>query len=64
MPHKRKKGGVRKDKKVAKMREAIEMRHELSDQKPDRPRTDQHDIVNYKPGSARDTARHQPPPPR
>jgi hypothetical protein len=52
MSHPRKKGGVRKDKKVARMREDIEKRHE--DAAPEGPKTDQHDVVGFKQGGPSD----------
>jgi len=50
--HTRKKGGERKDKKVARMREAVEERH--AHQEDPKPQSDQWDIQAQKPGSARD----------
>lgn len=63
--HERKKGGERKDKKVKRMAESVEMRHALSDAREKRPTSDQHDIVDYKPGSGGDAnRRHITPPPK
>jgi hypothetical protein len=49
--HTRKKDGQRKDKKMARMREDVEERHEGAQEKRT---TDQHDVTPYKTGSARD----------
>ncbi|MFN8220261.1 MAG: hypothetical protein U0S12_09055 [Fimbriimonadales bacterium] len=62
MSHERKKGGVRKDKKTQKMREAVDLKHQLHDAAPERPTTDQWDVQTFKPGSAGDRTRHLPPP--
>lgn len=61
MKHERKKGGVRKDKKLKAMHEAVQMRHDLANERPPHHTTDQHDVVPYKSGSAGDKNRHQPP---
>lgn len=58
MSHDRKKGGERKDKKNERMREDVAFRKAHGHP---RPTTDQKDIVDYKPGSAGDENRHQPP---
>jgi hypothetical protein len=63
MSHERKKGGHRKDKKVEMMRTQEALRKAEFEQKPIHPTTDQWDVNAYKPGSARDKNRHQPPPP-
>lgn len=52
MSHERKKGGQRKDKKMERMREAVEKRKEESGDV--KPTTDQPDIQTFKPGSASD----------
>lgn len=59
MPHanRKKKGGQRKDKKTARMREDIQRRRESKG--PAGPETDQPDVVTYKPGSRGD--RNQDP---
>ncbi|HMS55653.1 MAG TPA: hypothetical protein PKA27_09665 [Fimbriimonadaceae bacterium] len=63
--HERKKGGERKDKKVKRMVESVEMRHGLGETHEKRPSTDQQDIVDYKPGSGGDAnRRHIAPPPK
>lgn len=54
MAHERKKGGQRKDKKVARMREDVEHRHESGHPKP---QSDQHDIQSHKPGGPTDKNR-------
>jgi hypothetical protein len=56
MSHERKKGGVRKDKKVERMREDIAKRK--SEAKPKKT-TDQWDIQVQKPGSASDKSQPQ-----
>jgi hypothetical protein len=63
MPHaeRKKKGGERKDKKNARMREDVQARRES--EAADRSGTDQPDIQNHKPGSANDANRAQPPKP-
>ena len=48
----KKKGGERKEKKTARMREDVQRRHE-NEQGP-KPSTDQKDIMTFKPGSAKD----------
>jgi len=60
MAHPRKKGGVRKDKKVARMREDLAWRKGF--EKPEHPTNDQNDVITYKPGSQSDHNRHTPPP--
>ena len=52
MSHERKKDGKRKDKKMAKMREGEEARHETAPEK--QPTTDETDIITYKPGRTGD----------
>ena len=59
MSHERKKHGERRDKKNERMREAREERATEHVEAPHR--TDQADVVTYKPGSARDDNRHLPP---
>lgn len=61
MSHDRKKAGERKDHKTKRMHESVEIRHMLHDTQPEKPKTDQHDVVPYKPGSARDRSMHQKP---
>lgn len=48
----RKKGGERKDKKLQRMREAVEVRKENAG--PAKPSNDQKDIVTFKSGSQND----------
>ena len=55
MSHERKKGGQRKDKKSARMREDVARRH--LDAEPEGHRSDQWDIQAFKPGSANDKNR-------
>ena len=62
MSHERKKDGHRKDKKVQMMREGEALRKAEFETKPEHQTTDQWDVTAYKPGSARDHNRHQPPP--
>lgn len=57
MSHERKKGGERKDKKTARMREAKEFKHGMA--KPKKPSTDQWDVQTHKPGHASDKASPQ-----
>mgnify|MGYP000865992410 CR=1 FL=1 len=52
MAHPRKKGRVRKDHKVARMREDVEERKANAAEPT--PESDQHDVVPYKMGSQRD----------
>lgn len=52
MSHLRKKHGERKDKKTARMREALEERHEHA--QPEKPQSDQFDVQTFKPGAASD----------
>jgi hypothetical protein len=52
MSHPRKKGGERKDKKTARMREAEEFKHGMEG--PNKPQTDQHDLQSYKKGHESD----------
>lgn len=52
MAHHRKKGGVRKDKKLERMREDVEERKANAAEPT--PESDQHDVVPYKMGSQRD----------
>ena len=52
MPHLRKKGGERKDKKNERMRESVTERKLSAG--PKRPSTDQQDIQTFKPGSEGD----------
>ena len=52
MSHERKKGGQRKDKKMERMREAVEKRHREAG--GEKRTTDQQDIQTFKPGSASD----------
>jgi hypothetical protein len=59
MPHTRKKGGQRKDKKNERMHENVAFRKAIA-QEP-RPTTDQHDIVSYKSGSHSDDNRRPRP---
>lgn len=61
MAHTRKKHGQRKVKKNERMRADVERRHENA--APERPTTDQWDVVPYKPGSGGDKNRHLPPNP-
>ncbi|MFN8140279.1 MAG: hypothetical protein U0R49_10830 [Fimbriimonadales bacterium] len=56
MAHERKKGGVRKDKKVERMREDVAERK--SKAKP-KTTTDQWDVQTQKPGSASDKSKPQ-----
>jgi|CXWL01.1.fsa_nt_gi hypothetical protein len=60
MSHERKKDGERKDKKNKRMHESVAFRQAMAE--PEAHRTDEKDVVTYKPGSARDKLRHQPPP--
>jgi hypothetical protein len=55
MSHLRKKHGQRKDKKNERMREDVADRK--ATQHEPKPTTDQHDVVDYKPGSQRDANR-------
>ncbi|MBS1724878.1 MAG: hypothetical protein JSS66_18205 [Armatimonadetes bacterium] len=57
--HERKKQGHRKDKKTRNMREAEMFKRAMH---VERPTSDQHDIVGYKPGSRGDDNRHILPP--
>ena len=52
MSHLRKKGGERKDKKTARMREAEEFKHGMA--APKKPTTDQWDVQVQKPGAPSD----------
>lgn len=53
--NRKKKGGERKDKKNARMRESVELRHDQQTKAPHH--TDQVDIQTYKPGSRGDDNR-------
>jgi len=55
--NRKKKGGQRKAKKTARMREDVQRRRES--ETPAGPETDQPDVVTYKPGSRGD--RNQDP---
>lgn len=59
--HDRKKHGERKDKKNVRMRDANTFKHAMADD--ERPTTDQHDVVGYKPGGPRDRNRQPRPRP-
>lgn len=56
MAHPRKKGGVRKDKKVERMRKDIEKRKSEAKEKKT---SDQWDVQAFKPGSAGDKGNPQ-----
>ncbi len=51
MSHERKKGGQRKDHKVARMREDVEKRHAAAQEQPT---TDQNDVTMFKSGGPSD----------
>lgn len=59
MHERKKKDGDRKDKKMARMREAVQESHEQGHKEPHR--TDQKDIVHYKSGSQGDKNQHPGP---
>jgi hypothetical protein len=59
--HDRKKGGQRKDKKMERMHEDVDRRHQAAH--PPKPTHDQVDHMHYKPGGPSDHNREQGPQP-